>query len=476
MKKITLILAFLSFTFGFTQNGGDTCGTAVPVTPGSFTVTTITQGINGATNAGLDAAWFSFTPVSDGTIDVSSCLGGADTRLWIRTGTCGALNLVAQSDDVCAFNPDGTGDLWAAEVTGFAVLSGVTYYIEWDDRWDDVPFDWSLTFNAPPACSEVVDVFADLILENQLDFSWSAAAFGPPVGYNWEVVPQGNAQGVDVVASGSVSGTSASTGSVLTGDTAYSLFLQTDCGVNGTSAFIGPLNFTTLNFTPVANDICSGAVAVNVQGNIAMASEAVFEPGSVANTANTDVFGLACNGFTGNSLDDVWYSFVAGSSNVNITANVNFDAVLTLFSGDCNNLVELDCADATASGPTVEEINASGLTVGDTYFFRVYFFGTNPANPNFEFALWTPQTLSSTDVLANTSFSHFPNPVKNTLSLKAQNNIENVTVFNMLGQTVLRVAPNAVESEIDMQTLGNGTYFAQVTINNVTKTIKVLKQ
>ena len=31
------------------------------------------------------------------------------------------------------------------------------------------------------------------------------------------------------------------------------------------------------------------------------------------------------------------------------------------------------------------------------------------------------------------AFSYFPNPVKNELSLKAQSNIENVSVFNMLG-------------------------------------------
>lgn len=478
MKKITFLFLSLTALFSFAQNGGDTCGTAVAVTPGSFTATTITQGISGATAAGLDAAWFTFTPAEDGLIDVSSCLGGADTRLWIRTGTCGSLNLVGESDDVCAFNPDGTGDLFAAEITEFAVFSGVTYYIEWDDRWDNVPFDWTLTFAVAPACSEVVDVFADLILENQLDFSWNAAAFGPPVGYNWEIVPQGDGQGVNVVVSGNVSSTSASSGPVLTSATPYSLFLQTDCGVNGTSAYIGPLNFTTLNFTPVVNDICSGAFSVNVQGNVTTAAEATFAAGSVVDTANTDVFGLSCNGFFGDSLDDVWYSFVAGSTNVNITANTSFDAVLTLFSGDCNNLVELDCADDNFSGAGgIEEINASGLTVGDTYFFRVYSLNEGtPTNPNFTFAVWTPQTLSNAEVLANTSFTYFPNPVKNTLSLKAQNNIENVTVFNMLGQAVIKTAPNTMESEINMQSLNQGTYFAQVTINNVTKTIKVLKQ
>ena len=42
MKKITLLFTILTASFGFSQNGGDTCGAAVAVTPGSFTQTEIT--------------------------------------------------------------------------------------------------------------------------------------------------------------------------------------------------------------------------------------------------------------------------------------------------------------------------------------------------------------------------------------------------------------------------------------------------
>lgn len=478
MKKITFFIVCLITSASFAQNGGNTCGAAVPVTPGSFTATTIAAGTNGGEMGDAQprsSAWFAYTPAEDGTIDVSSCSGGSDTRLHIGTGTCGSLTVLATSDDDCA---DGTGTDFASTVIDVAVTSGVTYYIEWDNRWEVGPFDWSLTFTPAPLCSEITNPVADLLLDTSIDFSWNAAAFGPPVGYNWEIVSAGSGQGTNIIASGNTTGTSASSGSVLTPNTDYDLFIQTDCGANGTSAWLGPLGFTTLNFTPVANDLCSGAVALSVEGNVADAASATYTAGSVANTANTNIAALPCNLFTGDALDDVWYSFVAGSSDVNITADTNFDAVLTLFSGDCNNLSELDCADDSfASAGGIEEINASGLTVGQTYYFRVYSYGdTVPANQTFEVALWTPQTLSNSEVLANTEFTYFPNPVNNSLTLRAQNNIESVNVVNMVGQTVLKVTPNTIESEINMQTLGSGTYFAQVTIAGVTKTIKVLKQ
>ena len=66
--------------------------------------------------------------------------------------------------------------------------------------------------------------------------------------------------------------------------------------------------------------------------------------------------------------------------------------------------------------------------------------------------------------------------MKNELSLKAQNTIQNVSVFNMLGQEVLRATPNTLESNLDMNGLSQGAYFVQVTINNVTETVRILKQ
>ncbi len=46
----------------------------------------------------------------------------------------------------------------------------------------------------------------------------------------------------------------------------------------------------------------------------------------------------------------------------------------------------------------------------------------------------------------------------------------------MLGQEVLRTAPNSVNSDVDMSGLQSGTYFVKVMIENTTKTIKVIKK
>ena len=76
----------------------------------------------------------------------------------------------------------------------------------------------------------------------------------------------------------------------------------------------------------------------------------------------------------------------------------------------------------------------------------------------------------------SSAFTYYPNPVNNALTLNAQNNIEDVRMYNMLGQEVMNAQPQAVDSDIDMSSLETGTYFVQVTIASMTKTVRVVKQ
>jgi hypothetical protein len=46
----------------------------------------------------------------------------------------------------------------------------------------------------------------------------------------------------------------------------------------------------------------------------------------------------------------------------------------------------------------------------------------------------------------------------------------------MLGQEVLRTAPNNIDSTLDMSALQTGAYFVKVTINDRTETVRVIKQ
>jgi hypothetical protein len=154
MKKITnLIMLALITTLGWqanAQNGGDTCTDAVAATTGIYNVDGI--GSNGsATNPpATDAMWYSYTPSEDGTMAINSCATTTDTRIYVYDGDCAALNQLAFNDDDCGL---GSG-------LSVAVSSGVTYTIEWDDRWSSNAFTWELTFTppTPPSPGDSCDV------------------------------------------------------------------------------------------------------------------------------------------------------------------------------------------------------------------------------------------------------------------------------------------------------------------------------
>lgn len=130
-------------------------------------------------------------------------------------------------------------------------------------------------------------------------------------------------------------------------------------------------NFTICIYTPPppANNDCSGATVLAVN------------PGCVTTTGNTvaatqSLPASACNGFTGNADDDVWYQFtLAATANINIevtSLNNTFDPVVELFTGSCGSPTTLFCADNSLQGG-VERITR--VLPAGTYFVRLYHFG-----------------------------------------------------------------------------------------------------
>lgn len=73
-------------------------------------------------------------------------------------------------------------------------------------------------------------------------------------------------------------------------------------------------------------------------------------------------------------------------------------------------------------------------------------------------------------------FSFYPNPVENVLNLNATSQIENVEVFNLIGQKVIDVQPDVLQTQISTEALQSGVYLMNVTIDGANKTFRVIKK
>ena len=130
----------------------------------------------------------------------------------------------------------------------------------------------------------------------------------------------------------------------------------------------------------------------------------------------------------------------------------------------------------------VHNAGEDGAPAGDTITYEVISVDETymTVHINFGGGVWAFRFINSTalgidDVNPVSSFNFFPNPVNDVLTIKAQASIDSITVYNMLGQAVVRSTPNTTDSKVDMSALQTGAYFVQVSINNTVKTVRVIK-
>lgn len=339
-----------------------------------------------------------------------------------------------------------TGDVNIAWRVPPGGLDGWRLYI------DDVVVD------TLPTCPDVASPMMDALTDVSADFSWSVG--GTETTWEYANLPSPSTE--------PASGTSTMATNVeltgLTPETEYDFYVRVDCGGDfGTWTVI---NYTT-PATPPVNDLCSGSVSLPIDGTVVNGTT-VGASGAGGATS--------CNGSIGN---DVWYVLTGDGGDITVEViAANEGAQIGIYEstdGTCAGFTEGSCfASVDDFGALTTDITFASVD-GTTYYVNL---GAWVSSGNdFPFTITaTSSTLSTPSFENNSSFSYFPNPVKNTLTLNAQNTIENVTMYNMLGQEVLRATPNAVNSELNMSNLQDGAYFVKVTIANVTKTIKVIKQ
>ncbi len=117
----------------------------------------------------------------------------------------------------------------------------------------------------------------------------------------------------------------------------------------------GLLLFSTKLFAQPANNECSGAIMLTSSSSCV----------NTAGTLNAATYTPPLTGCGATNKIDVWYTFVALSTSHTVTISSGPSQVrVQLFSGNCGSLNSLVCGNTTITG--------TGLTIGNTYYIRVF--------------------------------------------------------------------------------------------------------
>ncbi|WP_179377286.1 T9SS type A sorting domain-containing protein [Winogradskyella wichelsiae] len=458
MKKITLLFLFVFglLSFGYAQVSQNFAADGADSDPTVLTIESTDITVNGSDP---------ITAISLG--DFTSHYNGSGGS----TEYCGVwydfdLAVVGGISDGTSISAGCDVDFNGMDVTGFTTITITSNNIDNfpDIVYFDIDLDVTFTVSSAPACDAVLTETVNTGVSGNI--SWSEAT-GQVDNYD---VTVGTASGLSDVyfeTLGNVLTTEI--GALLNGTTYYVTITP--------SNFIGaPTDCAEQSFTTVTlpdNDNCANAIALTPGG--------VFADNPVDGTvagATADAEAASC----GSDGSGVWYSvIVPASGDITFevgpdsdTGTTTFDSVIEAFTGTCGALTSIDCDDDGAATASFSELSLTGLVAGEIVYFRVWEYGGDEVEA-FSVSAFNA-TLSVGDFENEAAFTYYPNPVKNTLTLNAKNTIEQVAMYNMLGQEVLRANPNTLNSNLDMSTLQTGTYFVKVTIGNVTETIRVMKQ
>jgi hypothetical protein len=489
MKKLVLLL-FIVFGYSNAIAQFDCATDAVEITENGIISTP--NNINGSYAIGcfnntvdsnddpIYGIWYSFTPDVSGEIKITADLAqnitpnSTDTRLSVFTGSCSNL--------VCYKNNDDTSTSVYLSSLTFPVQAGVTYYIQWDNYWDNSGFDFDFTFT-PVNCLKTYSVYQPSNLtDTSATLNWETSQSSPSL-YDIEY-------GVSGFAHGSGTMVTSATNSVvingLTAGTVYDYYVRSECDSSTFSDWSAVSKLIMAKTCPYYSgfdsDTQNSGWTSSGNGNGA------YGLGTISSQAQSpSKFWIFNTGTTGN-MDNWLYSpplvLQAGEVvTVSFWSRCLTTRNLSLTVGTANSAVTQ--ANVIWSNPTMlntayTQITAPAWTAPVT---GVYYFAFNDKTAAADTATMRLDTVTFSSAILgvkdNTDaiFSVYPNPVHDVLTISNTTGmtIKCVEIIDINGRLIRKIALGAPQEDIFVADIAKGIYLLRISTGEEIDVRKIIK-
>jgi len=386
--------------------------------------------------------------------------------------------------------------------------------------------DYTIVVIEPLPCEAVTNVDVTNIGGTAATVSWTAVAAASD-GYIVDVYEEGADPSVDTPVFNDTVATGTTTVQVtgLTPETEYDVYVTSDC-VNG-EATSDVVTFTTellvcdavtnvdvTNIAETTATVTWNASATATDGYIVDVYENGADP-STDTPAFTDIvaMGVTTSSVTGLTPDtdyDVYVTSDCGNGDTATSVLVSF----TTEAVECDVVTDVEVSDIKVDEATISW--TPSVTATDGYIVEVYVAGSDPSTdtPVFSDAVASSATTvlaiglsaeteydvyvisdcgfgetATSDVVSfetkpTTNVADFdisnltiyPNPTNSNLNISASKVIEDIQVYNILGQQVLSANPNSLETTLDVRGLNAGNYILKVTAEGITNAVRFIKK
>ncbi|MET2984347.1 T9SS type A sorting domain-containing protein [Aureibaculum conchae] len=246
----------------------------------------------------------------------------------------------------------------------------------------------------------------------------------------------------------------------------------------GNTYFIRVYSNSTASGATTTFDVCVGTMP-SAPTNDDCANADVIS--SLPHNANYDATSATNNaGFisaTGcvDMNDGVWFKMIGDGGNITVTAAPSsWDLGITVYTGSCGTFTCVD--DSNIGTIDVIESVTFASTNGTTYYINIAYPSGTVDNSEGTFDLAITSSTLSIDKILDKGFTYYPNPVDKVLKMRANENIQQVSLYSILGKEIMRVNQNDVQADLNLNNLPAGTYFVKAYVGGSSGTFKILKK